>query len=366
MSAVLESDGPAVVVANGAEGEPASAKDKSLLLLAPHTVLDGVQLAAQAVHADDAVLYVGADQGNADWLGELIAQRQSAGIDRVRVRLVEAPPRFISGEASALASRISGGPALPMFTPQRLAERGVDGRPTLVQSVETLAHLSLIARHGPSWFRGVGTEAEPGTMIATLHQADGRVDITEVPIGVPLSSLLTLRGTSAVLVGGYHGAWLPAATAAELTLSNAALRPRGASLGAGVLAALPADRCGLRETARIARYLALESAGQCGPCMNGLPRIAGALAELADVANEREAPGHRPDPSIMAHLDRWSGLMEGRGACNHPDGTVRFVTSALRTFRHEVTAHLQGRCTAASRQPFLPVSAEPAPDAVRW
>ncbi len=367
LTAVLRSGGPAVVVGNGAEGEPASSKDKSLLLLAPHLVLDGLQLAAEAVGADDAVLYAGIDQRGIDWLDGLIAQRRSAGIDRVAVRLIASPARFVAGQESALVSRIGGGPALPAFTPPRVFERGVDDRPTLVQNVETLAHLSLIARHGPAWFRSAGTPDEPGTVLCTLQQADGRVDLTEAPFGTPLTSLLGLAGTQAVLVGGYHGAWLPAATAARLTLSNAALRPHGACIGAGVLAALPADRCGLRETARVSRYLALESAGQCGPCRNGLPRIAGALADLADVSYRQDATGKRgPDPAIVADLDRWSSLVERRGACAHPDGTVRFVASGLRTFRAEVVAHLHGRCTAPNPQRFLPLSAEPATDQDWW
>jgi len=365
--------GRPIVVANGAEGEPASAKDKSLLLLAPHLVLDGIQLAAEAVGADDAVLYVGIDKLNLSWLAGLITQRRAAGIDRVPVRLVAAPPRFIAGQESALASRISGKRALPAFTPPRVYQRGVDGRPTLVQNVETLAHLSLIGRYGPSWFRAVGTPDEPGTAICTLRQADGRVDLTEVPLGIPLTSLLDLSqctaggsggssplGCTAVLVGGYHGAWLPAGTAAELTLSNADLRSHGASVGACVLAALPADRCGLRETARVARYLALESAGQCGPCRNGLPRIAAGFAELAMV------PQGRPDPELIADVRRWAALVERRGACAHPDGTVRFVASALRTFGAEVGSHLRGHCTKPNQRPFLPVSAEPITEKDWW
>lgn len=370
-----------IVVANGAEGEPASSKDKSLLLLSPHLVLDGIQLAAEAVGAAAAVLYATIDTLNATWLTGLITQRQAAGVDRVTVRLMAAPPRFIAGQESALANRISGGPALPAFSPPRVFDRGVDGRPTLVQNVETLAHLSLIARYGPSWFRSVGTPDEPGTAICTLHQADGRVDLTETPLGTPLTSLLDVRGASSVLAGGYHGGWLPVATAAGLTLSNADLRPHGASVGAGVLAALPADRCGLRETARVTRYLALESAGQCGPCRNGLPRIAGALAELADVSYSSDAeptPGgyparpparvewRRPDPELIADLQRWTGLVERRGACAHPDGTVRFVASALRTFDAEVGAHLRGGCTAPNLRPFLPVAAGPATELDWW
>jgi NADH:ubiquinone oxidoreductase subunit F (NADH-binding) len=190
-------------------------------------------------------------------------------------------------------------------------------------------------------------------MLVTLRQADGRVEITEAALGTSITRLLDLRDTQAVLVGGYHGAWLPAHEAAGLPLCNAALRPHGATVGAGVLAALPTSQCGLAETARVVRYLALESAGQCGPCRNGLPRIAAALADLA---------GPAPDPAIIADLARWSNLVQGRGACAHPDGTVRFVATALTTFSDEIEAHRRGRCTATSTTPFLPVGPQPLSD----
>jgi NADH:ubiquinone oxidoreductase subunit F (NADH-binding) len=348
LTAVLTAGGRPVAVANGAEGEPASAKDKSLLLLAPHLVLDGLQLAAEATGAQEGVLYAGVEESAAHWLAGLIKRRANVGIDRIPVSFVEAPSRFIAGQESALASRISGGAARPAFTPPRVFERGIDGRPTLVQNVETLAHIGVIARYGPAWFRETGTAEEPGTVICTLRQATGRIELAEVTLGTRLTSLVDLRGASAVLIGGYHGAWLPAEVAATLRLSNASLRPHGASVGAGVVAALPARRCGLAETARVARYLALESAGQCGPCRNGLPRIATALADLA-------VPGGPRDPALLADLKRWSGLVKNRGACAHPDGTVRFIGSALRTFAGEIDAHRRGRCTAPDPEPFLPV-----------
>jgi len=349
--------GRAVVVGNAAEGEPASHKDQALLHLAPHLVLDGLQLAAEAVGAGRVVLYVRHDVLARAGLDAQIAQRSVRGLDRAAVELVSAPARFLAGEESALASLVSAGTAVPRFTPPRVFERGVDGRPTLVQNVETLAHLALIARYGPGWFRGLGTPDEPGTMLCTLRRADGSVNVAEAIIGTPLSGLVDSPGASAVLIGGYHGAWVPADQVPWLTLSNASLRPAGAFTGAGVLAALPADVCGLVESARVARYLALESAGQCGPCLNGLPSIAAAMGELAGLA------GRRPDPRVLENLSRWAGLVEGRGACHHPDGTVRFLRSALQVFAAEARLHLQGRCTAASGRPFLPIPAGPATDA---
>jgi len=352
--------GRAVVVGNAAEGEPASHKDEALLFLAPHLVLDGLQLAAEAVGASRAVLYVREDLGARTRLTDYLPERDAYGLDRLPVEIVWAPHRFLAGEESALASRVSGGPAVPQYTPPRVFERGVDGRPTLVQNVETLAHLALIGRYGPGWFRSLGTPDEPGTMLCTLRQASGSVDVAEAAIGTPLATLLDLSAVKGdgevggVLVGGYHGSWLPAAQAASLTLSNAQLRPAGAFAGAGVLAALPADRCGLRESARVARYLALESAGQCGPCRSGLPSIAAAMAELA-------CP--HPHQRVLDDLSRWAGLVEGRGACHHPDGTVRFLRSALGVFGPEIRLHQQGRCSAAAGRPFLPVPAGPATEA---
>ena len=331
------------VVANGAESEPASRKDELLLRIAPHLVLDGLQLAAEAVGATEAHLYLHAAPG--PQLLRALAERSSRRLDLLPVTITEAPPRFLAGQETALVNRLGGRPARPAFQPPRVSERGLGGAPTLVQNAETLAHLALIARYGPRWFRAVGTETEPGSMLTTVYRPGRRTEIHEVPTGVPLRALLP-ADAQAWLVGGYHGVWLPLPDAAGLTLDHASLREFGAAPGAGVLAALPPDRCGLAEAARITGYLAAESAGQCGPCLNGLPRIAAALAELAGRGHQRQT---------RADLERWSGLVTGRGACHHPDGTVRFVGSALTTFAAEIDRHARGRCSATNRDPFLPL-----------
>ncbi len=337
LAAVAQARGRKVAVANGAEGEPASAKDAALLYHAPHLVLDGLQLAAEAVGAAEAFLYT--DARNADRVERDLAQRA----DDIPVTLVVAPPRFLSGQETALASRLSGGLALPTFSFSRVSEHGVNGAPTLVQNVETLAHLALISRHGPAWFRQKGTPAEPGTTLVTVN-ADGRRLVTELELGTPLADVIT--DGAAVLIGGYHGTWLPMTTALTLTLDNQALGRHYATLGAGVLAVLPHRACGLIETARVTRYLAAESAGQCGPCLNGLPRIAVAMAELA---------GPRPRRGTVQAVERWAGLVTGRGACHHPDGTARLVRSALAVFGAELRRHADGRCSAATDHPVLPL-----------
>ncbi len=364
LHAVLEAAGrrrrTPVVIANGAESEPASDKDATLLWLSPHLVLDGLQLAAEAVGADTAILYVHANRAHdvGGRLMEAIAQRQAARVDRVPVQLATAPARFLAGQETALLNHLSGGPVTPTFMPPRITERGLNNAPTLVQNVETLAHLALIARKGPRWFRSVGTAEEPGSMLATIRRTDGQPRISEVPLGIPLKDLTgDLRPDGAVLIGGYHGTWITGAQALELTLDNGSLARAEARVGAGIVIVLPADRCGVVETARAVRYLALESAGQCGPCLNGLPRIAAALAEIA---------GGRARPRTVADVERWAGLVSGRGACHHPDGTVRFVRSALRTFATEVDWHKRGRCSATNTRPFLPVPQDTARSEDDW
>jgi NADH:ubiquinone oxidoreductase subunit F (NADH-binding) len=217
-----------------------------------------------------------------------------------------------------------------------------------VQNVETLAHLALIMRHGAAWYRQAGTEEEPGTMLVTLLGALQRPGVHEVELGTPIAAVLGLGGGAsarlqALLIGGYFGTWVAADTAMPLPFSAAGLAPLGAGAGAGVIAALPVDACGLVETARVARYLADESAGQCGPCVFGLPAIAGAL--------ERLAVGAGYDDEL---LRRWLGQVDGRGACRHPDGVVRFVDSALRAFAAEISEHARGWCCGTGRRRVLP------------
>jgi NADH:ubiquinone oxidoreductase subunit F (NADH-binding) len=339
-----------VVVGNGAEGEPASAKDRTLLRMAPQLVLDGLELAGRAVGAERLCLAVAADSPVTAELRAAAAARARSG---AAVEIAEVPARFLSGQSSALAAALDGAPparALPWHQDPPVRESGVAGAPTLVQNVETLAHLALIARFGPDWFRAVGTEGEPGSMLCTVTGPDGRMRVLEAAAGVPLRALFgseegggTAAGVcvdaepvQAVLVGGYHGSWLPAGQAFRARLGT---RELGVPLGAGVLAALPTASCGLAETARVLRYLALESAGQCGPCLNGLPRIAAGFTELAEPRRAAYAPG------LLDGLYRWSGLVTGRGACHHPDGTARFAASALSVFAEEVRAHARGRCT---------------------
>jgi NADH:ubiquinone oxidoreductase subunit F (NADH-binding) len=344
MAAVARGRG-AVVVANGTEGEPASAKDKVLLARSPHLVLDGAALAAEIVGARTAVIV--AHRSVREILAEAAAARANAAFDQVRFKIITAASGFVAGEASAVVHWAERGIPTPTGTPPRLAERGLGGAPTLVQNVETLAHLALIARYGAGWFRSVGTPREPGSMLVTVLGAVREPSVLEIAIGTPVGEVLDLSGgpagpLRALLLGGYFGTWADAQAAAALPFSSAGLAGLGAGTGAGLIAALPDTACGLAETARVVRYLAGQSAGQCGPCLFGLDAVAGEVQRLAD--------GRTADPGTLA---RWLGQVDGRGACRHPDGVVRLVRSALEQFTGELELHAHGRCSGTIR--VLPV-----------
>jgi NADH:ubiquinone oxidoreductase subunit F (NADH-binding) len=331
-----------VVIANGADGEPASDKDAVLLQRAPHLILDGLAAVAAALGSRETHLYAGALALPA--IRHALQERRDAGWGGPTVHLSEAPETFIAGEESAVINRIAGRAAVPVDRIVRITDSGLRGRPTLVQNVETLAHVALIARYGARWFRSIGTPAEPGTMLVTLS-GTAAPGILEVPLGIPLGDLLrdhAAPDVRALLLGGFHGAWIPGALTAQACLSRESLSPLGATPGAGVVHVLGAAECGLRRSADIATYLAQQSAGQCGPCLNGLPALADTLTQLAY---------RRPQPNAVREATRLVALVDGRGACKHPDGTARFIRSALHTFTNDLALHLRGRCEAVPPAP---------------
>jgi NADH:ubiquinone oxidoreductase subunit F (NADH-binding) len=371
LRAVAQAKRTPLVVVNAMEGEPATAKDRSLLLLVPHLVLDGAVLAAEAVGARQVVVCVAAEVDRVpgtDPLGleaataslrAALDERAAAGVDRVRVKIARPPHRYVAGESTAVVRWLSGGSALPAFSRLRIAQRGVDGQPTLLQNAETMAHVALIARFGPQWFSALGPEADPGTTLVTVSGAVGRPGITEMVLGTTTGQLLAAMGgptepLGAVLIGGYGGTFVDAGDAVDLRLAHVALDPVDATIGAGIVAAIPAAACGIAEAARVAQWMAGEGAGQCGPCRHGLPALAGALAQLARPASAVDA--------AVAHeqIGRWCDQIDGRGACHHPDGVVRLVRSAMTAFAGDVAEHRRGAaCAHVGRAPLLPVPVAP-------
>jgi NADH:ubiquinone oxidoreductase subunit F (NADH-binding)/DMSO/TMAO reductase YedYZ heme-binding membrane subunit len=339
-SVAERSHGDAVILANGAEGKPTSRKDRVLMALRPHLVLDGALIAANAVGANEVVMFIGQEHRPAsEAMARAIAERQSEFT--LPVRLVEAPLGYVVGEASAAVHYVNDGPALPTASPPRVWEHGVHGRPTVVQNVESLAYAALIARYGPDWYRAAGRAETPGTALVTVSGTTPAQRVIEIEFGTTLGEVLNRVGAlttagQGVMLGDSFGAWADVHDALRLPLDPEVMRRHGVYFGAGVIAVMPATTCGVVQTAQTMAYMAGENAGQCGPCVYGMKALAEATQRLAE---------RRPAAGDLDHVARWGSQLAGRGACAHPDGAAAFLNSGLRIFAREFALHERGMCS---------------------
>jgi NADH:ubiquinone oxidoreductase subunit F (NADH-binding)/ferredoxin len=335
-----------IVVVNATEGEPAAWKDKVLLTRAPHLILDGAALVAWALEADEIVVSVSDDGvGEASLLAAMAERSLPAPM-----RLVRVPHRFISGEGGALVQGINGLPHIPPAIKRRSSDAGVANRPTLLSNAETFAQLAIAARIGPYAYNEVGNEGEAGTVLLSVTGTAKRPAVVECPTGTSLAEVLDaceVPPGPAVLLGGFHGKWIDAETARRAEISRKGLADVGGSLGAGIVLPIGDDTCPLGEVARVVRYLAEESAGQCGPCRLGLP-------DLARTVDAVVAGG-----GTAGIVRAAAGAVRGRGACSHPDGTAAFAASALDVFAEDVALHAHSGDCGRATLGILPVPVRP-------
>lgn len=341
----LAAGGGGTVIANAAEGEPSAAKDAALWQTNPHLVLRGLFAVAALIGAHQVGIWVHDDsRATRASIDDALAERRAKlGVDVMPVRVYLSPHRYVSGEASAIINAVQGGPAVPKFFPSKARAWGEGNPPILVFNSETLAHIGVLASADASV-----TYADD-TLITVLEL--GRRVVQEVPSTAHFESLFTHpTPPQAVLLGGYGGQWAPWHQIASLAVHESTLREHGLSLGAGIVAPLPADLCGLHETARITEWMASQSARQCGPCIFG-------LEWLAEDLNTVAAAGKGVKSALKRMDERLPKLLK-RGACSHPDGVVRMVSSALDVFANEIALHKKRRCSAHSAQPFFPTLQE--------
>jgi NADH:ubiquinone oxidoreductase subunit F (NADH-binding) len=263
------------------------------------------------------VLYIG-ERHEAARRAMLRALGERDEPERGVVSFAAAPARYVAGAEQAAIHFVNEGIATPTNTPPYPFERGVDGAPTLVQNVETLARVALLARGTPA-----------NTALLTLAGAVRQPGVYEVPTGTTIGEAVGLAGGAtesprAVLVGGYFGSWMDAQAAWPAAID------RSLRLGCGVIGVLSARRCAVCETAGIMRYLASESSAQCGPCFFGLRALADACTRVAELGSSADQ---------LRRLQRWAAEVRGRGACKHPDGAVMFLASALGVFANEFASH---------------------------
>jgi NADH:ubiquinone oxidoreductase subunit F (NADH-binding) len=345
----------ATVVANASESEPISAKDATLLRQRPHLVLDGLALAAETLRAARVVMWLHADALSIRLaIEDAVDERRRAGVTEPPVEFATAPHRYLAGESSAIEHALGGGPAIPVFRAFGRHSHWRSNRPpTVVHNVETLARAALLAREAAQsrpGHRAEGTAAASmrSVIVTVLTSTDRRV--TEAPTSSTVEQVARAAGWAeipgAVLLGGFGGTWASPRAVGGAAMNQHALRAVGATLGAGVVAPIPAASCGVAETAAIVAYLADSSARQCGPCLFGLESLASRLDELR-LGRARRGTLRRTADDLEA--------VRGRGGCGHPDGATRLIASALEVFGADFAAHAQGRACDAADTWFIPV-----------
>jgi NADH:ubiquinone oxidoreductase subunit F (NADH-binding) len=353
LETALLAPGEPIMVVNASESEPASRKDRVLCRYRPHLVLDGAAATAAMIDASEVIVHLHRGSSNAhDALIRAVEERKVAGLADPGWRISAGPDRYVAGEASAIASFVHGGEAKPRFSGIPMATKGPSGRPTLINNAETMAHLAFLLRFGIPFWRSGGAPSSPGSQLLTLTGAvasPGQVFelVGQATIGEVLVQAGLAAPPAAVLIGGYGGTWLEGDMAWQVPFERVALRCVGAHPGCGLIGVLPHGACGLVETARIVRYLAGESAGQCGPCVAGLPAMAEACEYLGEGKLRRRG---------LRRLQSLGDLVLGSGACSHPDGVARLVRSTLDVFEDDVVRHLAGHpCRASNHPPVFPV-----------
>ena len=322
---------PTVVVVNATEGEPGSFKDKMLMIRSPYLILSGAALVAEAIEAEEIIIGVtGNELANRSIEAAIAAE---PGL-RKMVRVVQQPERFISGESGALVRGINGKKPVPPGRKTLAADKGVDDLPTLLSNASTFAQVAVLALLGPERFASVGLPEEPGSVLLSVSGSAKHPAVVECPTGVPLGAVLDICQAPAATA-----CWSAATTACgsmPRPPTRCRLAGRGSPRPAARSAPVSSCRSGTAparsgEVSRVASYLAGESAGQCGPCKLGLPSIARALAAIVDGSGGIEA---------LDVARRAAAAVNGRGACSHPDGTTRFVLSALEVFTEDLAAHV--------------------------
>ncbi len=334
---------PHYVVMNGGEDEPGSKKDRVLMENVPHLLLEGIILAAYAVRAEKAYLYInhgyraatGAvetamrEAREAGYWGDDVAGSGFA----VELVIVAAPSNYVAGEDTAALEVIEGKEPLPRQKPPFPVTEGLFGKPSLVNNVETLANIAPIVARGPEWFRSFGTGDSPGTMIFSLGDEMERPGVYELPLGTPLRHLVEECGgglkdgkrIKAILPGGpSSGFLLP--DSLDLPLDHGSLREAGSSIGCGVVKILTEDDSVVDEVARIADFFAKESCGQCPACRMETNMLAALIKKVQQ--------GEGSD-ALTEQFGKVIAFNKGKGFCSLINMPGPPIESAVRLFPEE-------------------------------
>ena len=342
---------PHYLVCNADESEPGTFKDRELMEVNPHQLLEGMIVACHAIGANRGFIYVRGEYVGPlkvlnqaieeayahGWLGENI---QGTGFD-CHISLHPGAGAYICGEESALLDSLEGRRGLPRLKPPFPAVSGLYRSPTIINNVETLCNVPHIINNGAQWFRQWGTEKSPGTKIFSVSGHVRKPGNYEVPLGTPLMTLLndyaggvreghTLK---AVIPGGSSVPILPAAKC-DINLDYESIQAAGSMLGSAGMIVMDDSTCMVWVARNLVHFYRHESCGKCTPCREGTDWMYRILNEL------EETGGRREDIDLLLDI---TDNMDGKCFCPLGDTSIASVVSGIEHWRHEFEAHVENR-----------------------
>jgi NADH:ubiquinone oxidoreductase subunit F (NADH-binding) len=338
---------PKYMVANGAEGEPGTFKDRYLMRRNPYAVIEGLAIAAHVIGVERAFLCVKRGfEPELRAVRQALEEAQAAWPAARAIEIVAGPDEYLFGEEKAMLEVIEGGLPLPRVLPPYMhglfsgAYGGVSGNPTVVDNVETLAHAANIAARGAEWFRSFGTEDTPGTLIFTVSGDVQRPVVRELPAGITLRQLIDghaggVSGSAvkAVLSGVANAVIEPAML--DIPLGFDAMKRAGTGLGSAGFIVYDDGACMVDAAYWCSRFLHVESCNQCPPCKMGSREITQRLKKILD------GEGSRDDIEDILHVATWT---PNSARCFLATEESVMVSSIVRAYERDFIAHLAGNC----------------------
>jgi NADH:ubiquinone oxidoreductase subunit F (NADH-binding) len=361
------------VVANGAEGEPGTFKDRAIMRANPYQVIEGLMVAAYVVAAAEAFICLKASFGEeVERITAAVQEMQRAGLYQgCQVTIVQGPEEYLYGEEKAMLEVIEGNDPLPRVLPPyehglfatapqlgwqaTELEHGHRGRhesnPTLVNNVETLANVAPILTLGADWFRNAGTDASPGHVVATVVGDTPRAGVGEIELGTPLSEVINALGGGAhagrEIKAVFSGVANPVITATDLDVPVAyeTMSGIGSGMGAAGFIVVDDSACMVDVVLQMSHFLYVESCGQCPPCKTG-------TGEISDLLKRVEAGDAGVED--VETIGAWLRKVTDGARCALAAEEQAVVGSVLRAFPEEIDAHLDGHGCPQPRRFDLP------------
>jgi NADH:ubiquinone oxidoreductase subunit F (NADH-binding)/(2Fe-2S) ferredoxin/Pyruvate/2-oxoacid:ferredoxin oxidoreductase delta subunit len=360
---------PRYIVCNADEGDPGAFMDRSLLEGNPHSVIEGLIIGAYALEASEAYIYVRAEYPLAvQHLRVAIEQAERCGLlgDNIlgsgmnfRIHLVQGAGAFVCGEETALIASLEGRVGEPHPRPPYPVQKGLWGKPTVINNVKTWASVPVIINKGAAWYASIGTERSKGTMVFSLVGKINNTGLVEVPMGITLREMIYDIGggipkskqLKAIQIGGPSGGCIPASMI-DLPVDYEALTQAGSMMGSGGMVVMDEDTCMVDVAKYFMEFLEEESCGKCFPCREGTQRLREILVRISQGKGEE---------SDLELLEDAGWMIKETSLCGLGQTAPNPVLSTLRYFRDEYLAHIrEKRCPAKVCRELIVYQVDPA------